>query len=121
MKRMMAAIGAVGVGAGLMYLFDPDRGSRRRATIRDQAASKIKNTKKIIDENARRLANRAKGIVADVRSELDFSPVPDVVLEERVRAALGHAVPHAVAHAAKVGAENGKVTLSGTVPFSTPT
>jgi hypothetical protein len=99
-----------------MFLFDPDRGTRRRNLIRDQAQSKMRTARKLLDERAHRLANRARGLVADVRSELDLSPVPDVVLEERVRAALGHTVPHAVAHAVQVNAENGRVTLSGKVP-----
>ncbi len=118
MRKFIAAIGGLGLGAGLMYLFDPDRGSRRRAQIRDKAQSKLRHARRMIDETARDLANHARGVVADVRSELDFSPIPDVVLEERVRAALGHAVPHSVAHAVQVDAESNRVTLSGQAPAS---
>lgn len=37
-----AWIGAAGLGAGLMYLSDPDRGKRRRALVRDQAARSVR-------------------------------------------------------------------------------
>jgi hypothetical protein len=34
MKKGIALVGGFGLGAGLMYLFDPDRGARRRARVR---------------------------------------------------------------------------------------
>jgi hypothetical protein len=37
MKRGLALMSAAGAGAGLMYLFDPDRGKRRRALLRNKA------------------------------------------------------------------------------------
>ena len=40
MNRNLLLLGGIGLGAGLMYIFDPDRGRRRRATARDAAAAK---------------------------------------------------------------------------------
>jgi hypothetical protein len=37
MNRGLALAGAVGLGAGLIYLADPQQGRRRRALLRDQA------------------------------------------------------------------------------------
>ena len=36
MNKGVALVGGVGLGAALMYIFDPDRGKRRRALIRDK-------------------------------------------------------------------------------------
>ena len=40
MNKGVALIGGVGLGAALMYIFDPDRGGRRRALIRDKFGRK---------------------------------------------------------------------------------
>ena len=37
MKQRHVLLTGLGLGAGLMYLFDPDRGRRRRTRIRDAA------------------------------------------------------------------------------------
>ena len=42
MTKESALIGGAGLGAGLMYLLDPDRGKRRRALVRDQAARSVR-------------------------------------------------------------------------------
>jgi hypothetical protein len=39
MKREMFLLGGIGVGAGLMYWLDPDRGRQRRARTRSQLLS----------------------------------------------------------------------------------
>jgi hypothetical protein len=42
--RTATLIGGLGLGAGLMYVFDPDRGKRRRAMARDKAESLWKDS-----------------------------------------------------------------------------
>ncbi len=39
MNKAFVLLGGIGVGAGLMYVFDPDRGGRRRALMRDKVES----------------------------------------------------------------------------------
>lgn len=58
----LAAV-AAGVGAGLMYLFDPERGARRRGILRDKAASM-----------SRRLALGIGGAARDVRNRANRLP-----------------------------------------------
>lgn len=101
------------VGAGLVYVLDPDRGARRRGLIRDKA---IRAGHKIVDgvgTTARDVENRAKGTVAELRSRLRHEEADDEVLEERVRSAIGRASSHP--RAIEVSVEDGRVTLGGAV------
>lgn len=59
-------IGGFALGALTMYLLDPDRGNRRRALIRDKMYSAAVTTREAVDAQARDLANRAKGLGAEV-------------------------------------------------------
>ena len=68
MKAVLAAIGGLGVGAALMYLFDPDRGNQRRALIRDKAVKYNRETREAIEAKAKDLSNRAKGVVYELKS-----------------------------------------------------
>lgn len=106
----------VAVGAGLMYLLDPDRGNRRRALIRDQvvhAGHEIEDLGDTAAARARDLGNRARGAAAETRARLRPEEVDNPTLEARVRAELGHNIdsPGAV----HVRADNGRVTLTGAV------
>jgi uncharacterized membrane protein len=66
--RVSGFIGASAVGAGLMYLFDPQRGRRRRARLRDRALSATHEMGEDATATARHLGHRARGQVARVRS-----------------------------------------------------
>jgi osmotically-inducible protein OsmY len=106
-------IGGLLVGAAVMYLFDPDRGARRRALVRDQAARARHKLGDGLDATARDLSNRAKGTAAELRSRFRQEVVDDTILHERVRSAIGHAVsqPGAI----EVSVSDGRVTLQGSV------
>jgi uncharacterized membrane protein len=108
-----AALTGLGVGVGLMYFLDPERGRRRRARARDKLAHTLNVTTDAAGTTARDLAHRAAGTAARVRSSLRRQPVDDVVLIERVRAQLGRVVSHP--HAIDVKATDGRVMLSGSV------
>ena len=60
----------VTVGAGLMYLFDPERGRRRRALLRDRALSLSNQTGDVLGRRARDLSNRAQGVAAEASRAL---------------------------------------------------
>jgi hypothetical protein len=102
-----------GAGAGLMYLLDPDLGNRRRALVRDQLVRARHLTEDAMDATSRDMRNRARGVVAELRSRLIPEDVTDDVLEERVRARLGQTIRYARSIEASVA--DGDVTLRGPV------
>jgi osmotically-inducible protein OsmY len=103
-------------GAALMYLFDPARGRRRLATVRDQvvhAGHELEELGDAAAARARDLRNRVRGAVAGVRSRLRREEVDDAVLEARVRSRLGHVMANP--GSIEVSAADGCVTLAGPV------
>jgi uncharacterized membrane protein len=101
------------LGAGLMYLLDPQQGRRRRALVRDQLVHAWSDLDDMIDTAARDLRNRAQGMFAEARAALRPASVDDEVLTARVRSEIGRAVSHP--HAIVVETEDRRVTLSGPV------
>lgn len=110
----MALLAGVGMGVGLTMLLDPARGRRRRALIRDKAASLKHQSQAALGKVARDAKNRARGIAAETRQMMHKEETPDnSVLEARVRSKLGRAVSHP--GAISVMADNGRVTVSGPI------
>ena len=104
-------LGGAALGAGVMYMLDPDRGNRRRALCRDQLLSAGNKTGMYAGKLSRDLRNRAQGLVAETRARFRHEEVPDEVLVSRVKAELGrHAVHH---RALEITASGGRVTLRG--------
>jgi uncharacterized membrane protein len=106
-------LNGVALGAGLMYLLDPDRGSRRRAQLRDQVVHLLNQAGDAADTSMRDLGNRGRGVVAEGRSRLRRETVSESVLQARVRSELGRLVTHP--GAIEVMADGGRVTLCGPV------
>lgn len=105
-------IGA-GVGAGLMYLFDPNRGRARRAEIESRAKRLYHEAGHTIENMAKDIENRCHGMAAETQRFLNHEPVDAAKLTARVRAKLGHLIrkPHDVT----VETVDGKVTLTGEI------
>jgi len=61
MNNKTAIVGAVGLGAALMYFFDPDRGKRRRALVRDKVESAGNKASEYAEKMGRDVRNRAYG------------------------------------------------------------
>lgn len=83
------------MGAGLMYMLDPDRGRRRRARLRDRLVHGAHEAERMggsTASSARHLRNRGRGLVAGARASLRDEQVEDSVLEGRLRAELGRLV-----------------------------
>ncbi|HVF46342.1 MAG TPA: YtxH domain-containing protein [Pyrinomonadaceae bacterium] len=68
MNRIFAILGAVGAGAALMYLFDPNGGRRRRALIRDKAVGISNDVTQAVEAKSHDLANRAQGFLHEAKS-----------------------------------------------------
>lgn len=106
-----AVLGGVGIGAGLMYLYDPREGRRRRAQARDQLIEAARKSTEMWETTARDMRNRVDGAAAEVRSRFSEDDADDRVVAERVRARLGRVVSHPSSIC--VDASGGKLTLTG--------
>ena len=114
MNKQASLIVGIAIGAGLMYIFDPDRGRRRRARVRDQlvhGAHEIDDLRGEVASRARHIRNRARGAVLEARGRLTKDEVDDAILEARVRSHLGRVVPDP--SSISVSSEHGRITLRG--------
>lgn len=110
---LVSFLAGAAIGAGLMFLLDPDRGTRRRALARDQVLSAGRQAGDQLGAKARHIGNRARGLAASARARFQGEEAGDEVVEERVRAELGRVVAHPSPVTVKV--EHGVVTLSGPI------
>jgi hypothetical protein len=110
---VLSFLAGAAIGAGLMFLLDPERGTRRRALTRPGSRPAAPRAAHDLGAKARHLRNRARGLVAGARSRTQADEGDDVIAE-RVRTELGRVVtqPGGVV----VMVEDGVVTLSGQVP-----
>jgi len=96
-----------------MYLFDPDRGRRRRGLIRNKVEHASTLATDAAGKTRRDVRNHLLGVIAEVESLFRAAEVPDDVLKERVRSKLGRVVSHP--SAVEVKAVDGRVVLSGPI------
>ena len=68
MNRALAILAGAGVGALMMYLFDPNGGNRRRAMIRDKAVGFANDAKDAFNKTTTDLSNRAQGMMHQAKS-----------------------------------------------------
>lgn len=108
------------LGAGLMYLLDPNEGRTRRAHLRDKITGALHDGRDFVGTGVRDLRNRAEGVARNrgggveepsASRRSDFAG--DDALAERVRAQLGRYVSHP--RALSVEARDGSVTLHGPI------
>jgi hypothetical protein len=110
--RLGSLLVGLGLGAGVMYLMDPERGVRRRAMLRAQALHYRLHGTDVVGKRSRHLRNRAKGVLAELRRDR-HAEVSDDLLVARVRSKMGLVVsrPRAI----EVTADRGRVMLSGPI------
>ncbi|HUF02751.1 MAG TPA: SRPBCC family protein [Aridibacter sp.] len=114
MKRLNLLLGGIGIGAGLMYLFDPQKGKRRRAMLGDKARHLGTVGKRGLVKASHDATNRISGLAYDAKSVFRPDDEPsDAVLDARVRSSLGRCSSNP--HALKTHVEDGVVTLRGPV------
>ena len=120
MKRAYGfALGAaalVGLGAGLMFFFDPKSGTRRRAITRDKTRHGYRTTADYLKRTSTNVANHTRGLLAMANMSRGEAAVPDDdVLLARVRSRIGHVVsdPRAI----EVKADHGLVSLAGKLAY----
>lgn len=113
MNRLTTMIAGLGLGAGLMYFYDPRRGRRRRALVRDQVNSFMNRTDDALEVAVEDLRNRTRGVLAEMMARVSNEGAPSWILEERVRAELGRQVRHA--RRIEVTAEGDRIVLRGPI------
>ena len=68
MNKKIALVGGLGLGAALMYLFDPDRGRGRREVIREKAEGAANKAGEYAEKMSRDIRDRASEVVAEAKS-----------------------------------------------------
>lgn len=96
MGKLSSLLYGAGAGAALMYFMDKDLGNRRRALVRDRAASLRFQADDAIETAVRDLRNRARGILAEGMATVSNEDlnVNDQILSERIRARMGFLARH---------------------------
>jgi hypothetical protein len=113
MISIARSLAGVAFGAAAMFWLDPRSGRRRRALLLDQIRSRTAHFNDAVGVAGRDVRHRARGVRARLMSLFRHEEVPDDVLAERVRAALGRVVSHS--GAIEVAVSQGRVTLMGSV------
>lgn len=113
MNDLKKLVGALGLGAGVMYFFDPARGDRRRALVRDQVISAWSDSEEFLQQAADDLRNRTQGVLSEISAGVSGETAPDPVIQARVRSALGRVSRHP--GSIEVEVHNGQVALSGPI------
>jgi osmotically-inducible protein OsmY len=108
-------LGTLVLGAGLMYMLDPQRGRGRRALAMDKARSIVNRTGRTFRQVGQDLRNRTRGYAHEARGMVGAEDAVSAErLLQRVRAEMGHVVSHA--GMIQVMTDNhGRVTLHGKV------
>ena len=70
-KQQWTLLSGLGLGAGLMFLLDPDKGRRRRALVRDKAVHYGKVTAAEAARHLQHLSNKTHGLAAEVKGKLE--------------------------------------------------
>jgi osmotically-inducible protein OsmY len=108
----VALAGAAGVGAGLMYMLDPDRGKDRRTVLRETVDRTARKTADEIGTASRNVGKKIKDITVNAKSSFKRQPADDVLLKR-----VGTAVGKILANPRLIGVtiNQGLTTLTGEV------
>ncbi|HVX65714.1 MAG TPA: SRPBCC family protein [Bryobacteraceae bacterium] len=113
MSKTRVAVNCFTAGAAFMYFFDPARGRRRRAGVRDTLVCAGHGITRELDKARRDLVNRTHGMTAAAKTAFRDRRADDDLLVLRVRSKVGRAVSHP--HAINVKADHCCVTLEGVI------
>ncbi len=106
-------ISGMGLGAGIMYVLDPDRGNRRRAMAQQKLFRLANLAGDALDKGVRDLEHRAEGVAYEAVHLVRRERCSDEVLEQRVRSKLGRVACHP--GSIEVRVRDGNVVLTGPV------
>lgn len=96
MNKKIALVGGLGLGAALMYLFDPERGRGRRELIREKAEGAANKAGEYADKVSRDIRDRASEVVAEAKAifkgadnQLDLNAADDFASSQGTPAPFG--------------------------------
>lgn len=104
------------LGAGMMYVMDPERGRRRRLLARIKATRKRHELEAAggrMVARSRDLRNRVRGRVVEAQAAWKETRVDDEILLERIRSRIGHCSDHP--RNILVTVQDGMVTVGGPI------
>jgi hypothetical protein len=113
MGKISSLIGGLGVGAAAMYFWDPQKGTARRALVRDKANSVLKAKLEAKETMVRDARNRLQGIAAVTMRKLRRVTPEDEKLVEQIRSKMGHVISHP--GAIDIGSAHGVVRIKGAI------
>jgi uncharacterized membrane protein len=113
MARLMTTVLAAALSAASIYYFDPKRGRRRRALVRDRYTSVRTRLARSLDPVSRDARNRIQGATALLHRRSERAGAADDTIVQRVRSTLGRYVSHP--RAVSVVVRAGRVELAGDV------
>src|SRR3954471_7507761 len=93
-NRIKKSVTLAGLSAGIIYLFDPDLGNRRRSLLRDHFQHVVNRFGDAIDVFGRDLQNPLYGMICDLQQLVTVPDKSDDVVLARVRATLGRYTSH---------------------------
>jgi osmotically-inducible protein OsmY len=104
---------AAAVGATLAYVFDPVRGRRRRAELKDRGRASVRREVRAVERQASYGKGRAEGVIHKLRHPRPHVPEDDMTLADKIRSEVLGRVdgPHLT-----IDVNNRVVTLRGEVP-----
>ncbi len=113
MGTISRLVTTAGLGAAAMYFYDPQRGHRRRALLRDKLTRLANISDDALDAVTQDLGHRMQGWMAELQALRTPGEASDPVIVARVRSRLGRVCSHP--HAVEVTSNGGNVTLSGPI------
>ena len=72
-------------GAGLAYMFDPARGRRRRAELKDRGRATLRRQVRAVERQASYGKGRAEGTIHRLRHPRPHVPEDDLTLADKIR------------------------------------
>jgi hypothetical protein len=112
--KLTSLLEGLALGAGLMYLMDPQSGRRRQAMAKDQLQKQMKSKQAAIGVMQRDFMNRSRGMVTQFKAARTKGDIAaDEIVCARIRSAMGRCCSHPKSVHCEV--HNGEVTLTGQI------